>query len=141
MAKSVCYTERKEATATACWRINNPFKRCPELTDQDRSNNGRSSVRDFSFKFSGVLFTAPLSISSLSLLFYYVSPSLALPHPVCLSLLFCVNRGEKEVKAWQALPRITRDINFTFQSLSIPTFLWLSNYLTFVEGCCCWVHG
>lgn len=83
-------------------------------------------------------------MSSLSVPLYLAPLSLALPRLVSLSLLRCVNRGEKEVKAWQALPRITRDINFTFQRLALSLsllFLWLSDNLTFVEGCCSWVHG
>lgn len=118
-ANSVCLTERgEEAAATACWRINKPLKRCPELTDQDWSNNGRSSVRALSFKFCSVLFTLCLFLSPLFLFFSILPLYLWFsPHPVSLSLLRCVNRGEKEVKTWQALPRITRDINFTFQSL------------------------
>lgn len=131
-AKSVCRTERrKEAAATACWRINKSLKRCPELTDQDRSNNGNSSLREFLFKFCSVLFYClALSTSSFSLLLYLASVS-GLPSLSILST-WCEQRW-KEVRAWQVLPGITRDINFTFQSLlfartlSLPFCDWISN--------------
>lgn len=72
------------------------------------------------------------SVVSLSLFLFFSILPLCLCLTRSLSPLCCVNRGEKEVRAWQALPRITRDINFTFQrlllSLSLSSFrAWLSN--------------
>lgn len=90
-----------------------------------------------SYSNSVVSFINSLALSTSSFPARLYLASLSLARPVSLSCLHGVNRGEKEVRAWQALPRITRDINFTFQSLllarsfapslSLFVSVWISN--------------
>lgn len=115
---SVCWTLSSEAAAaTACWRNKKPLKRCPELPDQDESNDGKSSVRDFSFRLRSAGFTQKLfpSFISLSVLLSRFSGS-----PQSSSSTLCEKRLEEKVKAWRGLLWITRDINFIFQSFLVP---------------------
>lgn len=104
MAKPVCWTERREeAAAKACWHINKLLKRCPELTDQDRSNNGSSSVRDFSFQFTSVLFPFWLILPPLIQLFSILSVS-GLPSLSISSMV-----SEQRWKRSEVLASITQD--------------------------------
>lgn len=90
-----------------------------------------------SYSNSVVSFFNSLALSTSSFPARLYLASLSLTRPVSLSCLHGVNRGEKEVRAWQVLPRITRDINFTFQSLllarsfapslSLFVSVWISN--------------